>query len=556
MENRSFKFKSYILYNCVKNSKMDIYEKKVHYHQFFEDISIIEVDLTHDRVAIVFTGKDQIIHIFDLKPYQKYNFCDIIKDSIEDDENKFNVSSQKFTIFEFPDSATKCIQDSPCLKSNKDNQYNQEFDKYEPIISLKKPKCPTTIKAVLADHSSQIIGLNWIDDTFNINSHSNGITKSKLLFSINSEGYILIYKLKSTLDIKPILNINRLQGNPFSNLPEEWVCNQPFKSPKPVVDYYIDYKNLTLITLQMDNYFMFWKIHLIQSCLNIVPRFEIIMSKDIVYNKLLYSKNDEMLFCFHNLGFDVYKISNLPPFSKLLSININELQNKTKAYKNENDPFICQDSYQVLFSDLVDLSDKQIISDKNYFFSLQKPEFSLDHEYLFIPYYEIYDKVFLLIKIDTGELIKNLKDCFINKKIYNKNIKYNIVKESKFPIFFSLSPSYYYKYNSLDLLRLENKQNLGDLIRTYYQPLLIINEKYLTFYDTKRNLILQSHQIENKKFIDDNFIIIKWISFNKILTTSDRVLFLMFQYYNEFDVLGIEIDPDKIKEELKKYPIK
>jgi hypothetical protein len=30
----------------------------------------------------------------------------------------------------------------------------------------------------------------------------------------------------------------------------------------------------------------------------------------------------------------------------------------------------------------------------------------------------------------------------------------------------------------------------------------------------------------------------------------------MFQYYNEFDVLGIEIDPDKIKEELKKYPIK
>ena len=53
-----------------------------------------------------------IIHIFDLKPYQKYYFCDIIKDSLEDEENKFNVSCHKFTIFGFANSATKCSQES------------------------------------------------------------------------------------------------------------------------------------------------------------------------------------------------------------------------------------------------------------------------------------------------------------------------------------------------------------------------------------------------------------------------------------------------------------
>lgn len=533
---------------------MEIHEKRINYHQFFEDILLIEVDLTYNRAAVVFSAKDQLIHIFDLKPYQNYSFCDIKKSG---NENIKDLCSQHYTIFHFPEEIANVVQEKPLIQSNFDNTFIEE-NNLEPIISFKKPRCQSKIKAVLCDHTCPIIGLNWIEDT----TQSNGIARSNLLFSIDSEGYILVYKLKSVYDTKIVININRLQTNPFRDLPEEWVVLSPVKSPKPINDYYLNYRNLTLITLHLDNFFMFWKIYFINGSISIVPKFEVILSKNLIYNKVVCCNDFNMLFAFHNQGFDVFKIYEKPPFPKLLSLNINDLiikrvpkKNKTKKVEEEiyDDFFIHDHSYQVLFSDIVDLSFKQINGDKSYFFSLQKPEFSLKNDYLIIPYYEISSKNYILLKIDSGKLFNELKECMSNKSQYNvKKLVYNIIQESKFPIFFTLA-SHYFISNSHkgEIPTKKTCFKTSHIIDTYYQPLMILNEQKLKFYNPRTNTNIFEHEIEHRKEVDDDYKIIKWINYNKILISSNHVLFILIQFYNEFDTIGIEIETNKLKKILE-----
>jgi hypothetical protein len=563
---------------CFSNlNRMDIYEKRVKYHQFFEDILHMEVDLTYNRIAVVFTAKDQLIHIFDLKPYQNYSFREIKKSGA--DINK-DLTSQHFTIFHFPEEMANVIQEKPLISSNIDNTLDE--NELEPIISFKKPRCQTRIKAVLSDHIAPIIGLNWIEDT----TQSNGINRSNLLFSINSEGYILIYKLKSVYDSKTVININRLTTNPFKDLSEEWAVFNPVKSSKPIIDYYIDYRNLNLITLHFDNFFMFWKIYFVNGTVSVVPKFEVILSKNISYNKVIGNSDNNLLIAFHNQGIDIYKVYEKPPFPKLLSINLNDLIQKKEVKKNilkyeerekdkdkekekkkekekekekeeEEDPFINYNSYEIFFSDMVDLSFRQIVGDKNYFFSLQKPEFSMKSEYLVIPYYHISNKDYLLLKIDSGKLFSDLKDCLANKTQYKvKNIVYNIIQDSKSPIFFSFSPNYYIT-NTLknEIQSLKSSFKPSQIISTYYQPLIVFNEKKVKFYNTRTNLYIFQQEIEHKKDVEDD-LIIKWINFNKILISSNSVLFILLQFYNEFDTLGTEVDINKIQEILRIFNTK
>lgn len=51
---------------------MEFYEKTVNYFKFFEDIKLLEPDHTNNKLAIVFYGKENMIHIFDLRPYTQY----------------------------------------------------------------------------------------------------------------------------------------------------------------------------------------------------------------------------------------------------------------------------------------------------------------------------------------------------------------------------------------------------------------------------------------------------------------------------------------------------
>jgi len=519
----------------------------------------MEVDLTYNRIAVVFTAKDQLIHIFDLKPYQNYSFREIKKSG--DDINK-DITGQHFTIFHFPEEIANVIQEKPLISSNIDNTLDE--NELDPIISFKKPRCQTRIKAVLSDHIAPIIGLNWIEDT----TQSNGIARSNLLFSINSEGYILIYKLKSVYDSKTVININRLTTNPFIDLSEEWAVFNPVKSSKPIIDYYVDYKNLNLITLHSDYFFMFWKIYFINGTVSVVAKFEVILSKNISYNKVIGNSDNNMLFAFHNQGVDIYKVYEKPPFPKLLSINLNDLvQNKEekkdklkkeeKDKEEEEDPFINYNSYEIFFSDMVDLSFKQIVGDKNYFFSLQKPEFSMKHEYLVIPYYHISNKEYLLLKLDSGKLFSDLKDCIANKTQFKvKNLVYNIIQESKNPIFFSFSPHYYITNTSKNEIQsLKTSFKPSHIINTFYQPLIVFNEKKVKFYNPRTNTYIFQHEIEHKKDVEDD-LIIKWINFNKILISSNSVLFILLQFYNEFDNLGTEVDIYKIQEILRIFNTK
>jgi len=51
---------------------MEYYEKIVNYFKFFEDIKLFETDDINNKIAVVFYGKENMIHIFDLRPYTQY----------------------------------------------------------------------------------------------------------------------------------------------------------------------------------------------------------------------------------------------------------------------------------------------------------------------------------------------------------------------------------------------------------------------------------------------------------------------------------------------------
>ena len=51
---------------------MKIYEKKIKFFNFFEDVKLIEVDHDYNKLAIVFSGKENMIHIFDSTGYLYY----------------------------------------------------------------------------------------------------------------------------------------------------------------------------------------------------------------------------------------------------------------------------------------------------------------------------------------------------------------------------------------------------------------------------------------------------------------------------------------------------
>lgn len=51
---------------------MEYFEKTVNYFKYFDDIKLFENDNINNKIAIVFYGKENMIHIFDLKPYTQY----------------------------------------------------------------------------------------------------------------------------------------------------------------------------------------------------------------------------------------------------------------------------------------------------------------------------------------------------------------------------------------------------------------------------------------------------------------------------------------------------
>lgn len=59
---------------------MDYYERSVNYFKFFDDIKLMEIDNDEKRIGIVFMGKENMIHLFDLNPYLLYMPYEIEED--------------------------------------------------------------------------------------------------------------------------------------------------------------------------------------------------------------------------------------------------------------------------------------------------------------------------------------------------------------------------------------------------------------------------------------------------------------------------------------------
>jgi hypothetical protein len=78
---------------------MEYFEKIVNYFKFFEDIKLFETDDINNKIAVVFYGKENMIHIFDLRPYIEYfPFHPVFEEKspeeeyIQDNEKIFNLS--------------------------------------------------------------------------------------------------------------------------------------------------------------------------------------------------------------------------------------------------------------------------------------------------------------------------------------------------------------------------------------------------------------------------------------------------------------------------------
>lgn len=72
---------------------MKIYEKKIKFFNFFEDVKLIEVDHDYNKLAIVFSGKENMIHIFDSTGYLDY--LPIIENDINPNSDNLNESQDK-----------------------------------------------------------------------------------------------------------------------------------------------------------------------------------------------------------------------------------------------------------------------------------------------------------------------------------------------------------------------------------------------------------------------------------------------------------------------------
>ncbi len=74
---------------------MEFYEKTVNYFKFFADVKLIEPDYMNSKIAIVFYGKENLIHIFDMDTFTQYYPLSKVEDNvIEEAELPTNFHTQ------------------------------------------------------------------------------------------------------------------------------------------------------------------------------------------------------------------------------------------------------------------------------------------------------------------------------------------------------------------------------------------------------------------------------------------------------------------------------
>ena len=609
---------------------MNIFKKKVKYFKFFEDSKLVEIDQDNKRLAIIFFGKENIIHIFDASPYINYMPIEEIQVKSEEEEEKVpesepeyenikeifdqlkikknsskedlcktiftdnqeyikfrstnitleNPSNQNSNNFNIPLSDhSKIHENQDKINLNLDSKYKNKKINF----SIHKPKIKTKILSVISCPSNIIIGIKWINITQlqSINGQENS-QNNKLLLAIFEDGNLNAYCLKSAnYEIQTKVHLTKLQYMPFESYPEQWKIAGQVYTGKPIRDYYISVKSNRLYTLHSDNYIIMWMIAYIGVKFSFLASYAINITPDLSVNKILVDKNEQFIFSFHNQSFKIFIIQDKPPFHLVYTKNYDDieimhngdgssksvdnsklkLQGNSKKYNGKNedditpikkvaDNFIdSNESYQIFYKDLFDLSEGMKIYDINFFFNVQKPEFSLLEEYLIIPVYQVKTKQYVLLKFLLREFVEKLQDISYLKKsrVGENNDILKVLMISYSPIVFANSPFFYFiNEHTCDEGILDKKMNCSDIMKSIYQPIVVINEEKIHFMNITTDSILFKSDLPNDKIINPEYLIITWTLNNTILLSSTKILMSVLKFCNENKILGIPINPKKI----------
>lgn len=556
---------------------MKIFEKKVHYFKFFEDVKLTQHDHDYNRLAIVFFGKENLIHIFDSDPYQNYFPIEeddrVGKDKFQK-KNKSNPDKKKNSPFVKDQNLQELFSH---MKINRDNHeenlgktiytQNQEFIMYNSIIeeektkfttesftlesthprrevklSLFKPKVKTKILSVIQS-CSDVLGLKWF--TIPQSSLTNGQETSKLLLSVHEDGYISIFGLKSfDYESSTIVNTSFLQMIPFENFPESWTTLTKLFTGIPIKDFYMSETPNRLYTLHIDNYVLSWVVSFRSRSLTIIPNYGINISPNLVINRILVERQDQFIYTFHSDCMKIFKIMDKPPFPLVYIKPYCKLDYKQEN-KKKSIPKCDYLKKEDLESeeDLVDFDENYEIQERNYLSNLQKPEFSPLGQSIFFTILDDKNN-FVLLCFDNEKFLSKIRSDFdFVKKCCqgeDKTLLYP-VHDSLDPISFAFAPSLYLSSN---LQSLEEEVNTGSLNQETSPVVFIINENMIQFY-RNRQVLYKTFLSESVSIDHPELRIVSWIANNTILINSTKVFLHMIKFCNEFNTLGIPICPKK-----------
>lgn len=481
---------------------MHIFEKKAKYFKFFEDSKIVEIDQQNKRIAIIFFGKENIIHIFDLTPYIDYLPIQEIPDDPKEDQeyncgekkhnedlneifNKLNLKNLNTTTEEYGKtiltdnqefikfnnfnlnlvddkektfnniSHSNIIQlDAQSHAINYNNNINlnikSEFTAKKIKFSLHKPKIKTKLLSVIVCPSNIIIGIKWLN--INQPQPSNGQEKiqNKQLLAVFDDGNVHVYSLKSqNYDIKTKINLTKLQYIPFETFPEQWKISGQVYTGKPIRDFYITAKSNRLYTLHTDNYIIMWIIAYIGNKLSIIASYAINITPELPVNKFLVDSKDKIIFSFHNQCFKIFKIMEKPPFPLLYTKEYDEINVKEIEIIINNDGYVSNN-----------YSNRDNMGNPNSN-GIDKNNISRNNNittYNITPIKKSYDN---FIDDDESYAIyyKDIIDLSEDLKIYDINFFFNVHKP-EFSLFeeFVIIPVYLIKYKKYVLMKFLMKE--------------------------------------------------------------------------------------------------
>jgi hypothetical protein len=557
---------------------MLFYEKTAKYFKFHEDIKSIEVDDHYDRLAVIFTGKEDIIHVFDSKPYTNYlpleeeaeslsgkveniendsqnesldqNVMNLFNNiSIQNDRNynpfvSTRVESQEYIVFNnnVPGSSTEPIKyDKTSLSFIAPKKRKVKYNLY-------KPKLRSQLLCAIKGNSDNFIGMKWFVPANFENYISNGKEESQLLMGIHYDGNINIYTLAGAdYTIQAVVDIDKLTAFPFECFPESWKCIVNFTASREIKDFYMADKPKYLYTLHIDNFIMVWIITFMSGKLTFIANYAINLSSSVI-NKILIDNRDNFIYTFNDINCGIYKIMDKPPFPCVFT---SKFQNIISTTDNTFMEFLINEYKEDLDDEFVD---KNLFEDDySIFYQVQKPEFTLLEEYIIIPIYDIGKKTYKVFKFNNMVFYSKIFSDFTFFGNCIKGEAEGLIEELlSVPkkIAFTISPYLYYKGEKCEDIceALDKEIPIDQLLDNYYNPIIVYCNDLIIFYNPRKKQVLYKYDVMSYYTTSDDYTTFKMLKYNTILISSKKIFLNMIKFCNEMNILGVPFDKESIEE--------